>query len=48
VVLQAGALAALVESGDVKVVKVYPRSEAAQAATHVLGHQARGKVGIAV
>ena len=44
------ALAALVESGDVKVVidKVYPLSEAANAVAHMLGHHARGKVAIAV
>jgi NADPH:quinone reductase-like Zn-dependent oxidoreductase len=44
------ALAALLESGDVKVVieKVYPLSEAAKAVAHMLGHHARGKVAIAV
>ena len=44
------ALAALLESGDVKVVidKVYPLSEAANAVAHMLGHHARGKVAIAV
>ena len=44
------ALAALLESGDVKVVidKVYPLSEAANAVAHMLGHHARGKVVIAV
>jgi NADPH:quinone reductase-like Zn-dependent oxidoreductase len=44
------ALAALLESGDVKVVidKVYPLSEAAGAVAHMLGHHARGKVVIAV
>jgi NADPH:quinone reductase-like Zn-dependent oxidoreductase len=43
-------LAALLESGDVKVVidKVYPLSEAASAVAHMLGHHARGKVAIAV
>ena len=44
------ALAALLESGDVKVVidKVYPLSEAPNAVAHMLGHHARGKVVIAV
>ena len=44
------ALAALLESGDVKVVidKVYPLSEAANAVAHMLGHHARGKVVIAI
>jgi NADPH:quinone reductase-like Zn-dependent oxidoreductase len=44
------ALAALLESGDVKVVidKVYPLSEAADAVAHMLGHHARGKAVIAV
>jgi NADPH:quinone reductase-like Zn-dependent oxidoreductase len=44
------ALAALLESGDVKVVidKVYPLSEAGNAVSHMLGHRARGKVVIAV
>lgn len=44
------ALAALLESGDVKVVidKVYPLDEAAKAVAHMLGHHARGKVVIAV
>jgi NADPH:quinone reductase-like Zn-dependent oxidoreductase len=44
------ALAALLESGDVKVVidKVYPLSQAADAVAHMLGHHARGKVAIAV
>jgi NADPH:quinone reductase-like Zn-dependent oxidoreductase len=44
------ALAALLESGDVKVVidKVYPLSEAADGVAHMLGHHARGKVVIAV
>jgi NADPH:quinone reductase-like Zn-dependent oxidoreductase len=44
------ALAALIESGDVKVVidKVYPLSEAADAVAHMFGHHARGKVAIAV
>jgi NADPH:quinone reductase-like Zn-dependent oxidoreductase len=42
-------LAALLESGDVKVVidKIYPLSEAADAVAHMLGHHARGKVIIA-
>jgi NADPH:quinone reductase-like Zn-dependent oxidoreductase len=40
------ALAALLESGDVKVLvdKVYPLSRAADAVAHMLGHHARGKV----
>ena len=44
------ALAALLESGDVKVVidKVYPLGEAANAVAHMLGHHAIGKVVIAV
>ena len=44
------ALAALLESGDVKVVidRVYPLSEAASAVAHMLGHHARGQVVIAV
>jgi NADPH:quinone reductase-like Zn-dependent oxidoreductase len=44
------ALAALLESGDVKVVidKTYPLSEAAEAVAHMLGHRARGKVVITV
>ena len=44
------ALAALLESGDVKVVidKVYALSEAANAVAHMLGHHAAGKVAIAV
>ena len=44
------ALAALLESGDVKVVidRVYPLSEAANAVAHMLGHHAVGKVVIAV
>jgi NADPH:quinone reductase-like Zn-dependent oxidoreductase len=44
------ALAALVESGQVKVVidKVYRLSESAHAVAHMLGHHARGKVAIAV
>ena len=44
------ALAALLESGDVKVVidKVYPLSEAANAVAHMLGHHAIGKVVITV
>src|ERR687895_505395 len=43
------ALAALLESGDVKVVidKVYSLSQAADAVAHMLGHHARGKVVIA-
>ena len=44
------ALAALLESGEVKVVidKVYPLNEAADAVAHMLGHHARGKVVVAV
>ena len=44
------ALAALLESGDVKVVidKVYPLGEAANAVAHMLGHHARGNVVIAM
>ena len=44
------ALAALLESGDVKVIidKVYPLREAASAVAHMLGHHARGKVVITV
>ena len=44
------ALAALLESGDVKVIidKVYPLSEAANAVAHMLGHHARGNVVIDV
>jgi NADPH:quinone reductase-like Zn-dependent oxidoreductase len=43
------ALAALLESGDVKVVidQVYPLSQAADAVAHMLGHHARGKIVIA-
>jgi NADPH:quinone reductase-like Zn-dependent oxidoreductase len=43
------ALAALLESGDVKVVidKVYALSQAADAVAHMLGHHARGKVVVA-
>jgi NADPH:quinone reductase-like Zn-dependent oxidoreductase len=43
------ALAALLESGNVKVVidKVYPLSQAADAVAHMLGHHATGKVVIA-
>jgi NADPH:quinone reductase-like Zn-dependent oxidoreductase len=43
------ALAALLESGDVKAVidKAYPLSQAADAVAHMLGHHARGKVVIA-
>ena len=42
------ALAALLESGEVKVVidEVYPLSEAANAVAHMLGHHARGKIAI--
>jgi NADPH:quinone reductase-like Zn-dependent oxidoreductase len=45
-----GALAALLASGEVKVVidQVCPLSEAADAVAHMLGHHARGKVVIAV
>ncbi len=45
-----GALAALLESGDVRVVvdKIYPLSEAAHAVAYMLGHHARGKVVIAL
>ena len=44
------ALAALVESGDVKVGidKVYSLSEAGNAVARMLGHHARGKVAVAV
>lgn len=44
------ALAALLESGEVKVVidEVYSLSEAGKAVAHMLGHHARGKVAIAV
>ena len=44
------ALAALLESGDVKVVidEVYPLDDAAAAVAHMLEHHARGKVAIAV
>ncbi len=44
------ALAALLESGDVRVVidTVYPLSEAASAVAHMLGHHARGKIVIRV
>ena len=44
------ALAAFLESGDVKVVidKVYPLAEAASAVAHMLGHHAKGKIVIAV
>jgi NADPH:quinone reductase-like Zn-dependent oxidoreductase len=43
-------LAALLESGDVKVVvdKVYPLSEAPSAVAHMLGHHASGKIAIAL
>jgi NADPH:quinone reductase-like Zn-dependent oxidoreductase len=44
------ALAALLESGDVKVVidKLYPLNKTADAVAHMLGHHATGKVVIAV
>jgi NADPH:quinone reductase-like Zn-dependent oxidoreductase len=44
------AIAALIESGEVKVVidKVYPLAEAGHAVAHMLGHHARGNVVIAV
>ena len=44
------ALAALLESGDLKVVidTVYPLSEAANAVAHMLGHHAKGNIVIAV
>jgi NADPH:quinone reductase-like Zn-dependent oxidoreductase len=44
------ALAALLESGEVKVVidKVYPLNDAADAVAYMLGHHARGKVAVAV
>ena len=44
------ALAALLESGDIKVIidKTYPLSEAADAVTHMLEHHARGKIVITV
>ena len=44
------ALAALLESGEVKVVidKVYPLDDAADAVAYMLGHHARGKVAVAV
>ena len=44
-----GALAALLESGDVRAVidKVYPLSEAVNAVAHMFGHHARGNVVIA-
>jgi NADPH:quinone reductase-like Zn-dependent oxidoreductase len=44
------ALAALLESGDVKVVidEVYPLGETGEAVGHMLGHHARGKIAIAV
>ena len=44
------ALAALLESGDVKVVidEIYPLSQAANAVAHMLGHHAAGKVVITV
>jgi NADPH:quinone reductase-like Zn-dependent oxidoreductase len=44
------ALAALLESGDVKVVidKTYPLDDAAKAVAHMLGHRARGKIAITV
>src|ERR687891_1677593 len=45
-----GALAALLEAGDVKVVidMVHPLSEAGNAVARMLGHHARGKVVVAV
>lgn len=45
-----GALAAVLESGDVRVIidKVYGLGEAGSAVAHMLGHRARGKVVIAV
>jgi NADPH:quinone reductase-like Zn-dependent oxidoreductase len=45
-----GALAALLESGDVKAVidTVYPLDEAGKAVAHMFGHHARGNVVIAV
>jgi NADPH:quinone reductase-like Zn-dependent oxidoreductase len=44
------ALAALLESGDVKVAidKTYALSEAAEAVTHMLGHRAKGKIVITI
>jgi NADPH:quinone reductase-like Zn-dependent oxidoreductase len=44
------ALAALLESGEVKVVidRTYPLADAAHAVAHMLGHHARGKVAISV
>jgi NADPH:quinone reductase-like Zn-dependent oxidoreductase len=44
------ALASLLTSGAARVVidKVYPLDEAGQAVAHMLGHHARGKIGIAV
>jgi NADPH:quinone reductase-like Zn-dependent oxidoreductase len=44
------ALAALLESGEVKVVidRTYPFADAAHAVAHMLGHHARGKVAISV
>ena len=44
------ALAALLESGEVKVVidKTYPLGDAAKAVAHMLGHRARGKIAITV
>ena len=44
------ALAALLESGDIKVVidRTYALSDAADAVAHMLGHHARGKVAITV
>jgi NADPH:quinone reductase-like Zn-dependent oxidoreductase len=44
------ALAALLESGEVKVVidKVYPLADAGQAVDHMYGHRARGKVALTV
>lgn len=45
-----GALAAFLESGDVRVVidKTYPLESASAAVAHMLGHHARGKVVITV
>jgi NADPH:quinone reductase-like Zn-dependent oxidoreductase len=45
-----GALAALLESGAVRVVigKTYPLDSAAAAVAHMLGHHARGQVAITV
>jgi NADPH:quinone reductase-like Zn-dependent oxidoreductase len=45
-----GSLAALLESGDVKVVidRTYPLEDAAKAVAHMLGHHARGNIAITV